>query len=69
MLVKPVYITITTWGRDLLEKLMVAELVKQFPVFYGTRSFFTVEMTFWDVEPCNLVELDRRFRGVHTLRH
>jgi hypothetical protein len=24
---------------------------------------------FWDLAPCSLVELDRRFRGVHYFRH
>jgi hypothetical protein len=24
---------------------------------------------FWDVAPCSLVEIDRRFRGAYRLRH
>jgi len=30
------------WGRVLLEKLIVAELVNKFPAFYATRKFVTV---------------------------
>jgi hypothetical protein len=30
------------WSRDLLEKLIVAELVKKLPAFYGTRRLITV---------------------------
>jgi hypothetical protein len=33
---------LTPWSRILLEKLIVAQLVQQFPVFYGTRRFITV---------------------------
>jgi hypothetical protein len=35
----------------LLEKLQVAQLVKKFPVFYGTRRFITVFTTarHWDL--------------------
>jgi len=33
------------WSRVLLEKLIVAQLVKKFPAFYGTRSFITVFTT------------------------
>jgi hypothetical protein len=25
--------------------------------------------TFWDIEPCNIVEADRRFRGAYCLDH
>jgi hypothetical protein len=32
---------ITPWTRVLPEKLTGAQLVKKFPAFYGTRSFFT----------------------------
>jgi hypothetical protein len=29
-----------------------------------------VKMTvFWNVAPCNLVEIDRRFRGAYCLHH
>jgi hypothetical protein len=24
---------------------------------------------FWDVEPCSLLEIDRRFRGAYCLHH
>jgi len=30
------------WGRAVLEKLTVPQLVKKLPAFYGTRSFVTV---------------------------
>jgi hypothetical protein len=33
---------LTPWSGTLLEKLIVAELVKKFPVFRGTRMFITV---------------------------
>jgi len=33
---------LTAWGRDQLEKLIVTELIKKFPAFYGTRRFITV---------------------------
>jgi hypothetical protein len=33
---------LTPWSRVLLEKLAVPQLVKNFPVFYGTRSSITV---------------------------
>jgi hypothetical protein len=26
-------------------------------------------IVFWDVEPCNLVEIDRRLRGAYCLNH
>jgi hypothetical protein len=29
-------------SKDLLEKLIVAQLVKKFPIFYGSRKFITV---------------------------
>ena len=32
---------LTPWSRALLEKLTGSQLVKQFPTFYGTRSFIT----------------------------
>jgi hypothetical protein len=32
---------LTTWSRGLLEKLTVSELVRKFPVFYGTWRFIT----------------------------
>ena len=30
------------WSRVLLEKLLVLQLIKKFPAFYGTRKFITV---------------------------
>jgi len=33
---------ITLWSRFLPEKLIVAQPVKKFPSFYGTRKFITV---------------------------
>jgi hypothetical protein len=33
---------ISTWSRILLEKLIVALLVKKFPICYGTQSFMTL---------------------------
>ena len=42
---EPVYIIhnylLTPWSRVLLENLTVPQLVKKFPVFYGTRKFIT----------------------------
>jgi len=32
---------LTPWSRVLLEKLASLQLVKKFPVFYGTRRFLT----------------------------
>jgi len=32
---------LTSWSRDLPEKLTVCQLVKKFPAFYGTRRFIT----------------------------
>jgi hypothetical protein len=31
-----------TWSRGVLEKLIVAQLVKTFPTFYGILKFITV---------------------------
>jgi hypothetical protein len=36
---------LTPRSRVLLEKLMVTQLVKKFPAFYGTRVFITVLIT------------------------
>jgi len=33
---------LTPWNRILLEKLLVTQLVKKFPAFYGIRKFITV---------------------------
>jgi len=33
--------SLTQWSRVLLEKLIVSELVKKFPAFYGTWRFIT----------------------------
>jgi len=35
------YYLLTPWSRVLLEKLTGFQLVKKFPVFYGTQSFIT----------------------------
>jgi hypothetical protein len=32
----------TAWSEVVLEKLIVAQLIKKFRVFYGTRRFITV---------------------------
>jgi hypothetical protein len=32
----------TPWSQVLLEKPPVAQLLKNFPIFYGTRRFITV---------------------------
>ena len=32
---------LTPWGRFLLEKVAVSQVVKKFPAFYGTRGFIT----------------------------
>jgi hypothetical protein len=34
-----------TWSRVRLEELIVAQLLKKFPTFYGTRKFITVYTT------------------------
>jgi hypothetical protein len=36
------YNKLTAWSRVLVDQLVVAQLVKKFPVFYGTRRFSTV---------------------------
>jgi hypothetical protein len=52
---------LTPWNGTLL----VTQLVKKLPAFYGTRRLLTVKMAvFWDVTPCSLVEVYRRFRGL-----
>jgi hypothetical protein len=33
---------LTTWSRVLLGKLITAQLVKKFPIFYGTQRFITM---------------------------
>jgi hypothetical protein len=40
MLIK--WYTVTLWSSVLLEKLIVTQLVKKFPVFYETQKFITV---------------------------
>ena len=35
------YCLLTPWSRVLLEKLTGFQLIKKFPVFYGTRRFIT----------------------------
>jgi hypothetical protein len=40
LLLSAVFLTNSSRGR--LEKLIVTQLVKKFPQFYGTRSFITV---------------------------
>jgi hypothetical protein len=42
MMMMVIIIIITPWGRVLVEKLIVAKLVKKFPAFYGIRRFITV---------------------------
>jgi len=37
----------TPWRRVLLEKLVVLQLVKKFPEFYGSRKFITVFTRFY----------------------
>ena len=32
---------LTPWSRNLLEKLTGSQVVKKFPVLYGTRKFIT----------------------------
>jgi hypothetical protein len=39
------YHLLTPWSRVLLEKLIVLQLVKKFPAFYGTRRFITAFIT------------------------
>jgi len=38
-------VQLTSCSRVLLEKLIVAQLVRKFPAFYGTRRFITVFTT------------------------
>jgi hypothetical protein len=33
------------------------------------RIVFTKITAFWNITPCSLAEVDRRFRGAHYLRH
>jgi hypothetical protein len=33
------------------------------------NSFFLKMTAFWDIAPCSLVEVGRRFRGVYCLHH
>jgi hypothetical protein len=45
--VEPQYVIevlLTPWSRILLEKLTGLQLVKKYPVFYGTRRFITAFM-------------------------
>jgi hypothetical protein len=35
-------IVLTPWSRVLHEKLVVTQLVKKFPIFYGTQMFIAV---------------------------
>jgi len=42
---------ITSWSRFLLEKLTVSQLVKKFPIFYGTRRFITAFTTALPLPP------------------
>jgi hypothetical protein len=35
----------TPWSRVILEKLIIGQLAKKFPAFYGTRRFNTVRIT------------------------
>jgi hypothetical protein len=35
-------VQLTPWGRVLLEKLIVTQLVKKFPAFYGSQMFIAV---------------------------
>ena len=39
---KVLYHLLTPWSSMLLEKLIGSQLVKKFPVFYGTQKFITV---------------------------
>jgi hypothetical protein len=49
-------VTTTVWGSGLLEKLIVAKLVKKFPAFYGTTIH---------EHNSPLLELSRYKRNVH----
>jgi hypothetical protein len=33
---------LTAWSRVILEKLIIAQIIKKFPAFYGTRRIITV---------------------------
>jgi hypothetical protein len=35
-------IKLTPWKRVLLEKLIITQLAKKFPAFYGTQRFITI---------------------------
>jgi hypothetical protein len=40
-----VVIMASPWNRVLFKKLIISQLVKTFPAFYGTRKFITVSDT------------------------
>jgi hypothetical protein len=57
-----------SWSRDVLERLIVAQLVKRFGTFYETPSVITEtpdvmmaviikNTVIWDVTPCSLVNV------------
>jgi hypothetical protein len=51
---------------------MLAELMQNFPVWGRFEVLTTAtanEAVFWDVAPCSLVEIYRRFIGAFYLHH
>jgi hypothetical protein len=42
---------LTPWSRVLLEKLTGSQLDKEFPAFYGTRTFITAVTSYLYPEP------------------
>jgi hypothetical protein len=38
--------------------------------YWAINLYLTLKMTgVWDIAPCSLVEVDRRFRGAYCLHH
>jgi hypothetical protein len=60
--------SLTAWSR-ILEKFIVvyAQLVKKFPVFYGTRRFITVftRARHWPLSSARLIQYTPQFPDIH----
>jgi hypothetical protein len=56
------YFKPTSWSRVLFEKLIAAQLVKEFPAFCGVKSFLFVY-----IKSLPLVSILRQINSVHTL--
>jgi hypothetical protein len=59
---------LTTLSRILLEKLTVAQLVKRFPVFYGTQRFITVftKVRHRSLSSASWIQSTNYFPQIHT---